>query len=201
MRFTKLISHYVYHRRLAEHEISKLTDATTIFRGNTLVSKMMDEAMKLSGLHYLHLTLRPIVELILHEKKPCEIDPTRIKERTSIEQNLNNLHEYVEKVFEAIIQSAAKCPPMLCQIFFDLRESATKYFPHNKEVRYSVVSGFIFLRFFAPAILGPKLFDLTAEPLVRFLYFFTTLCLCLFVYCPALKIFSCGRFKDKRKII
>lgn len=34
------------------------------------------------------------------------------------------------------------------------------------QVRYSVVSGFIFLRFFAPAILGPKLFDLTAEPLV-----------------------------------
>lgn len=36
------------------------------------------------------------------------------------------------------------------------------------QVRYSVVSGFIFLRFFAPAILGPKLFDLTAEPLVSF---------------------------------
>ncbi|CAG2068977.1 unnamed protein product, partial [Timema podura] len=33
----------------------------------------------------------------------------------------------------------------------------------NNEVRYSVISGFIFLRFFAPAILGPKLFDLTTE--------------------------------------
>ncbi|KAG8270925.1 Ras GTPase-activating protein 2 [Homalodisca vitripennis] len=33
----------------------------------------------------------------------------------------------------------------------------------NREVRYSVVSGFIFLRFFAPAILGPRLFDLTTE--------------------------------------
>lgn len=55
-------------QNLAEYEICKLTDPTTIFRGNTLVSKMMDEAMKLSGLHYLHSTLRPIVELILHEK-------------------------------------------------------------------------------------------------------------------------------------
>lgn len=39
-------------------------------------------------------------------------------------------------------------------------------FPDNKEVRYSVISGFIFLRFFAPAILGPKLFDLTTEQIV-----------------------------------
>lgn len=131
--------------RLAEFEICKLTDPTTIFRGNTLVSKMMDEAMKLSGLHYLHSTLRPIVELILHEKKNCEIDPMRIRERTSVEQNLNNLHDYVEKVFDAIIKSASKCPTILCQIFHDMRESATKYFPANKEVSFFFVIVIIFI--------------------------------------------------------
>lgn len=121
-------------QRLAEYEICKLTDPTTIFRGNTLSSKMMDEAMKLSGLHYLHSTLRPIVELILQEKKCCEIDSARIKEKTSIEQNLNNLYEYVERVFDAIIRSAHKCPRVLCEIFHNMRVSATKYFPKNKEV-------------------------------------------------------------------
>lgn len=34
------------------------------------------------------------------------------------------------------------------------------------------MSGFIFLRFFAPAILGPKLFDLTTEPLVSVCFVF-----------------------------
>jgi Ras GTPase-activating protein 3 len=120
-------------QKLAEYEICKLTDPTTIFRGNTLVSKMMDEAMKLNGLPYLHSTLRPIVELILHEKKCCEIDPTRVKEK-DVDQNLNNLHEYVEKVFDAIIKSAPQCPRVLCKIFHNMRESATKYFPANKEV-------------------------------------------------------------------
>lgn len=123
-------------QRLAEYEICKLTDPTTIFRGNTLVSKMMDEAMKLSGLHYLHSTLRPIVELILQEKKCCEIDSARIKEKTSIEQNLNNLYDYVERVFDAIIRSAHKCPRVLCEIFHNMRVSATKYFPKNKEVSF-----------------------------------------------------------------
>jgi GTPase-activator protein for Ras-like GTPase len=45
-------------------------------------------------------------------------------------------------------------------------------FPPISQVRYSVVSGFIFLRFFAPAILGPKLFDLTTEPLVSLICLF-----------------------------
>ncbi|XP_037806059.1 GTPase-activating protein isoform X1 [Lucilia sericata] len=152
-------------KALADHEISNLTDPTTIFRGNTLVSKMMDEAMRLSGLHYLHQTLRPVLAQILAEKKPCEIDPSKVKDRSAVDTNLHHLQDYVERVFEAITKSAVRCPKVLCQIFHDLRECAGRHFPHNREVRYSVVSGFIFLRFFAPAILGPKLFDLTTEPL------------------------------------
>ncbi|XP_004525608.1 GTPase-activating protein isoform X2 [Ceratitis capitata] len=152
-------------KALADYEISNLTDPTTIFRGNTLVSKMMDEAMRLSGLPYLHQTLRPVLAQILSEKKPCEIDPSKVKDRSAVDTNLNHLQAYVERVFDAITQSAVRCPKVLCQIFHDLRECAGRHFPRNHEVRYSVVSGFIFLRFFAPAILGPKLFDLTSEPL------------------------------------
>ncbi|XP_076303320.1 ras GTPase activating protein 1 isoform X2 [Lasioglossum baleicum] len=148
---------------LASHEISKLTDPTTIFRGNTLVSKMMDEGMRLAGLHYLHSTLRPAMEQVFLEKKPCEIDPTRVKDANTIQTNLSNLKEYVERVFTAITTSGVRCPPLMCEMFWCLRELATTHFPKNKEVRYSVISGFIFLRFFAPAILGPRLFDITTE--------------------------------------
>ncbi|XP_017875517.1 GTPase-activating protein isoform X2 [Ceratina calcarata] len=150
-------------RALASHEISKLTDPTTIFRGNTLVSKMMDEGMRLAGLHYLHSTLRPAMEQVFSEKKPCEIDPSRVKDANTIQTNLTNLKEYVERVFTAITTSGVRCPPLMCEMFWCLRELAATHFPKNKEVRYSVISGFIFLRFFAPAILGPRLFDITTE--------------------------------------
>lgn len=150
-------------KALAKWEISKVTDANTIFRGNTLVSKMMDEVMRLAGLHYLHETLRPSLEQVFAEKKPCEIDPARVKDPTVIQTNMENLKDYVQKIFHAITSSALHCPTLMCQVFHDLRELASTYFPDNKEVRYSVISGFIFLRFFAPAILGPRLFDLTTE--------------------------------------
>ncbi|CAG9768279.1 unnamed protein product [Ceutorhynchus assimilis] len=150
-------------RSLSEVEISNVTDPTTIFRGNTLVSKMMDEAMRLIGLQYLHKTLRPTLELIFSEKKPCEIDPTRVKDPNTIQTNQTNLKFYIQKIFDDITQSAVHCPALMCQIFHNLKECAMMYFPNNKEVRYSVISGFIFLRFFAPAILGPRLFDLTTQ--------------------------------------
>ncbi|CAH1118062.1 unnamed protein product [Phaedon cochleariae] len=151
-------------RALANVEISNVTDPTTIFRGNTLVSKMMDEAMRLIGLQYLHKTLRPTLELIFNERKPCEIDPTRVRDANTIATNLANLKFYIQKIFEAITQSAVHCPALMCRIFHNLKECAMMHFPENKGVRYSVISGFIFLRFFAPAILGPKLFDLTNQP-------------------------------------
>ncbi|XP_060517698.1 GTPase-activating protein [Cylas formicarius] len=150
-------------RSLATVEISNVTDPTTIFRGNTLVSKMMDEAMRLIGLQYLHKTLRPTLEEIFNEKKPCEIDPTRVKDPNTIQTNFSNLKYYIQKIFDDITQSAVHCPALMCQIFHNLKECAMMYFPNNKEVRYSVISGFIFLRFFAPAILGPRLFDLTTQ--------------------------------------
>lgn len=52
---------------------------------------MMDEGMRLAGLHYLHSTLRPAMEQVFMEKKPCEIDPTRVKDANTIQANLANL--------------------------------------------------------------------------------------------------------------
>ncbi|XP_068628547.1 GTPase-activating protein [Battus philenor] len=150
-------------KELADAEISVLTDATTIFRGNTLVSKMMDEAMRLSGASYLRSVLRPTLAAVLAERRPCEIDPARVKPSAAIATNLANLKDYVERVFAAITSSYATCPAVMCRLFDALRQCAARHFPCNAEVRYSVVSGFIFLRFFAPAILGPRLFDLTTE--------------------------------------
>lgn len=150
-------------KELADAEISALTDATTIFRGNTLVSKMMDEAMRLSGASYLRAVLRPTLAAVLAERRPCEIDPARVKPSAAVTANLANLKDYVERVFGAITSSYAMCPTVMCRLFDALRQCAARHFPRNAEVRYSVVSGFIFLRFFAPAILGPKLFDLTTE--------------------------------------
>lgn len=86
------------------HPLIFSRDTNTIFRGNTLVSKCIDELMKLVGHHYLRSTLKPTLDLIFRERKPCEIDPTKLQPGESREANLCNL-----KVFYNVLTSLFMC--------------------------------------------------------------------------------------------
>uniref|UniRef100_A0A8C9A179 Ras GTPase-activating protein 3 n=1 Tax=Prolemur simus TaxID=1328070 RepID=A0A8C9A179_PROSS len=146
---------------IASAEVQRTQDPNTIFRGNSLTSKCIDETMKLAGMHYLHVTLRPAIEEICQSHKSCEIDPVKLKDGENLENNMENLRQYVDHIFHAITTSGVSCPTVMCDIFFSLREAAAKRFKDEPDVRYTAVSSFIFLRFFAPAILSPNLFQLT----------------------------------------
>ncbi|KAM3836593.1 ras GTPase-activating protein 3 isoform 2-T2 [Vipera latastei] len=146
---------------IANAEIKRTQDPNTIFRGNSLTSKCIDETMKLAGKHYLQVTLKPIIDEICQLHKPCEIDPVKLKDAENLENNRENLRQYVDRIFTVITKSGVSCPTVMCDIFFSLRESAAIRFQDDPDVRYTAVSSFIFLRFFAPAILSPNLFHLT----------------------------------------
>ncbi|KAG9492542.1 hypothetical protein GDO78_000828 [Eleutherodactylus coqui] len=146
---------------IANAEVNRTQDPNTIFRGNSLTSKCIDETMKLAGMHYLQVTLKPIIDEICELHKPCEIDPVKLKDGENLESNKENLKNYVDQIFNVITKSGVSCPTVMCDIFFSLRESAAKRFQDDPDVRYTAVSSFIFLRFFAPAILSPNLFQLS----------------------------------------
>ncbi|XP_069827001.1 ras GTPase-activating protein 3 [Dendropsophus ebraccatus] len=146
---------------IANAEVNRTQDPNTIFRGNSLTSKCIDETMKLAGMHYLQVTLKPIIDEICELHKPCEIDPVKLKDGENLETNKENLKNYVDQIFNVITKSGVSCPTVMCDIFFSLRESAAKRFQGDPDVRYTAVSSFIFLRFFAPAILSPNLFQLS----------------------------------------
>uniref|UniRef100_A0AAY4CKK5 RAS p21 protein activator 3 n=1 Tax=Denticeps clupeoides TaxID=299321 RepID=A0AAY4CKK5_9TELE len=145
---------------IANAEVNRTQDPNTIFRGNSLTSKCIDETMKLAGMHYLQVTLKPIIDEICTDHKPCEIDPVKLKESENLDTNRENLRQYVDRIFNVITTSGVRCPTVMCDIFFSLRESAATRFQVDQDVRYTAVSSFIFLRFFAPAILSPNLFQL-----------------------------------------
>jgi len=48
-------------------------------------------------------------------------------------------------------------------LFAFLQEESLKFFPDSPQMRYTSVTAFIFLRFFCPSVLGPKLFGLRDE--------------------------------------
>ena len=103
----------------------------------------------------------------MNERKNCEIDPCKLKNAQDCHRNLENLKTYLNQVLSSILRSVIMCPRLMREIFGVLRELSAVYFPGQREICYSIISGFIFLRFFAPAILNPRLFEITDQQMVR----------------------------------
>ncbi|XP_036441004.1 ras GTPase-activating protein 2 [Colossoma macropomum] len=157
----------LHHNRLlpfltaiAALELDNTQEANTIFRGNSLATRCIDDMMKMVGRSYLTVTLKPVLDEICESNKTCEIDPVKLKEGDNVEVNKENLQVYVQKVFSSITQSSATCPPLMCDVFRALRRLASDRFPGDPHVQYSAVSSFVFLRFFAVAVLSPHTFQL-----------------------------------------
>uniref|UniRef100_A0A667YF79 RAS p21 protein activator 2 n=1 Tax=Myripristis murdjan TaxID=586833 RepID=A0A667YF79_9TELE len=148
---------------VAALELENTQEANTIFRGNTLATRCIDDMMKIVGKNYLTVTLKSVIDEICDSNKTCEIDPIKLKEGDNVEVNKENLQGYVQKVFSSITQSSSSCPPLMCDVFRSLRQLASKRFPGDPHVQYSAVSSFVFLRFFAVAVLSPHSFQLRSH--------------------------------------
>ncbi|NWH73988.1 RASL1 protein, partial [Piaya cayana] len=160
-------------------ELARTTDPNTLFRSNSLASKSVEQFMKVVGLPYLHEVLKPVVNRIFEEKKYVELDPgkmelsrsRRISFKGSLseaqvrESSLELLKGYLGDIVDAIVGSVEKCPLLMRAAFKQLRRRVEERFPseQHEDVRYFSISGFLFLRFFAPAVLTPKLFSLREQ--------------------------------------
>jgi len=150
-------------KTLVSLEIKKTDDPNIIFRGNSLTTKIIDQYMKLVGSRYLSNTLKRQIQNIYNLKESCEVDPSKIDKSEDIKKHWKKLLSYVNNFWEAIRQSLPKCPSKLREIFSFTKTVVSKTFKNENTVQYSSVSGFIFLRFFCPAILSPKLFGLAEQ--------------------------------------
>ncbi|XP_061762822.1 rasGAP-activating-like protein 1 [Nerophis ophidion] len=161
---------------LNTREVNITTDPNTLFRSNSLASKAMEQFMKAVGMLYLHEVLKPIINRIFDEKKYIELDPCKIdmnhtrrisfkgavSEAEVRDSSVEMLQSYLTRIVESIVGSVEQCPPVMRVAFKQLHKRVEEQFaePENEDVKYLAISGFFFLRFFAPAILTPKLFQL-----------------------------------------
>ncbi|GAM85778.1 hypothetical protein ANO11243_037860 [Dothideomycetidae sp. 11243] len=150
-------------RELAVRDMNKnaALEANLLFRGNTLLTKALDTHMRRIGSEYLSTALGAIIRNIFDRDPDCEVDPNRITNNHDMQKNWTRLLATTGDVWNSIRMSAQKCPVELRYIFRHIKACAEdKYGDFLRSVSYSSVSGFLFLRFFCPAVLSPKLFGL-----------------------------------------
>ncbi|XP_018362342.1 PREDICTED: neurofibromin isoform X1 [Trachymyrmex cornetzi] len=136
----------------------ELTDCIqTLFRGNTLGSKIMSFCFKIYGTSYLQGLLEPLITPLLDNSTiHFEVDSARIDPNENIEQNGENLIMLTQKVFNAIVSSADTFPPQLRSMCHCLYQVLCKRFPQSPQSNIVAVGTVIFLRFINPAIVSPQ---------------------------------------------
>lgn len=112
-----------------------------------------------------------------------------VSEEEVRDSSVEMLQDYLSSITESIVGSVSQCPPVMRVTFKQLHKRVEEQFtePENEvsgrinarypltlgfcsnsihcwqDVKYLAISGFFFLRFFAPAILTPKLFQLREQ--------------------------------------
>jgi hypothetical protein len=137
---------------------SATLEANLLFRGNTLLTKSLDLHMKRLGKDYLEDTLGDKLREIADRNPDCEVDPNKLTNPNDLDRNWRRLMRLTDDCWKCILAATQKCPPELRYIFRHVKACAEdRYGDYIRSVRYSSVSGFLFLRFFVPAILNPHL--------------------------------------------
>jgi hypothetical protein len=156
---------------------SATVEANLLFRGNSLLTKSLDSHMRRLGKDYLEDTLGERLRDIDESDPECEVDPNRLQSPEDLDRNWRNLLALTGNMWKSIHASASRCPSELRLIFRHIRACAEdRYGDYLRTVTYSSVSGFLFLRFFCPAILNPQLFGLlkgTSPNLIRSFHYLT----------------------------
>ncbi|KAF7274462.1 hypothetical protein GWI33_012883 [Rhynchophorus ferrugineus] len=149
-----LLSPLLWNMFYREVEISDCMQ--TLFRGNSLGSKIMAFCFKIYGASYLQTLLEPLIRPLLDEpSQSFEVDPARLDSNEDIEENRQNLIALTQKVFDAIVCSADRFPPQLRSMCHCLYQVLSKRFPQFPQNNIGAVGTVIFLRFINPAIVSP----------------------------------------------
>ncbi|KAM5179673.1 neurofibromin isoform 1-T1 [Mantella aurantiaca] len=158
-------------------EVELADSMQTLFRGNSLASKIMTFCFKVYGATYLQKLLEPLLRLIITspdwQHVSFEVDSSRLDGVESLEENQRCLLQMTEKFFHAIISSTHEFPTQLrsvCHCLYQatchslLSKATVKEKKENKKSVVSqrfpqnsigAVGSAMFLRFINPAIVSP----------------------------------------------
>ena len=147
---------------LTSHEINNTPNPDIIFRGNSAVTKGVDFYMKMVGRVYLQKVLGTFITEQYDQKRCFEVDPAKAEKGMDVKKNAKQIELLAESLITRIFNSVEDCPSVMRAVFKNIQATVAAKYPAEsiKVVKYTAVTGFLFLRFFVPAILSPKLFNL-----------------------------------------
>eukprot|EP01080_Neovahlkampfia_damariscottae_P001897 gene1897-1038_t len=162
-------THLELVKDLIHHELHKWKDKPgNIFRANSLASKTIGQYVKQVGREYLKLVLSEPLNELLKEDISFEIDSGKLRDVENAEEicqeNQKILKKWTEIFLDRITnEDILKAMPEQVRFIGNYIATVADSLSLNSTV---LVGGFIFLRFFNPAIATPEVYNLI-EPKIK----------------------------------
>lgn len=148
---------------IVEYEVNNTPRIGTLFRSETMCTKLMGLFFSTKGKKYLVQVLSTPVQQYLSSSLNLEIDPNKGVDINQLETNMINLKYHTNLFLQAILESISYCPVELKHILEILRISTSRKFGGTEGCDRIAVAGYTFLRFFCPAIALPGKYSLTGS--------------------------------------
>jgi len=132
----------MYTEKIISLELERCRDPGTLFRESNVATAALHYYMQQIGQDYLQQTLRQPIEAVLQKKIATEHADAEFV-----------ILPYLKHIVDAIFESWPQFPPMMSIILRTLLKQTKEKFNESAAIR--AVTGFLFLRFFVPAIRAP----------------------------------------------
>jgi hypothetical protein len=152
-------------KQTIEREVAGTLDLGTLFRSNSMASRMMSAFSRSIGMDYLRSLLKPKIDAIIALKENLEIDSmklagdqveaqreTVVVSPALIDSNVTKLTEHAIDFIQTIMAGKAKAPLEYYQISALLKDVVSKKFPEQWKI---AIGGYLFLRLMCPTIFLP----------------------------------------------
>ncbi|XP_047141766.1 neurofibromin isoform X1 [Hydra vulgaris] len=153
---------HVLLMNLFKDEVEKTETQQTLFRGNTIASKVMSYSFKIYGGNFLQLLLGPLItEMIKHsDGKSYEVDSARLENNENIGDNTQSVIELANGFMDKVKELKNEFPMQLKSLCYCLNKAVQTRFPSSA---YDAVASAVFLRFINPAIVSPDTHGIISE--------------------------------------
>ncbi|KAJ2801873.1 GTPase activating factor [Coemansia guatemalensis] len=141
-------------------------DPALLFRGASAATRAVDTVMKVVGLGFVDNLIGDVVRAVTEGAYECEVDPARLEDDDALDVHWRALTQLLHALWRGIENGPTTCPPLLRRVLVAIRTATAEVYSAQtayQQVRYSCISGFVFLRLLCPAMLSPKAFGLVCR--------------------------------------
>ncbi|EIW68217.1 hypothetical protein TREMEDRAFT_63381 [Tremella mesenterica DSM 1558] len=137
------------------------SEPSTLFRGYTPFSKLLESAMRLSAKEFLEKSIGPTIQRITGGRFVLRYTDHGTSDHTRLDsESVMYVLGLATSCLEDLYEHRTLMPDCLRRVFAHMFVTVKNRYTSQEMLHYKAVASFLFLRLIGPAIMRPHLFDL-----------------------------------------